>query len=107
MPEKKFCFCSLEYTMQFIGGKWKPIILWHLGVDGTHRYSEMRRKLGDITHKMLAQQLKGLEEDGLILRKEYPQVPPKVEYSLTEEGRSLIKILREMHEWGSERMEKI
>ncbi|MGL5254367.1 MAG: winged helix-turn-helix transcriptional regulator [Brevinema sp.] len=90
--------------MNYIGGKWKPIILWHLGAEGVHRYSEIRRKLGKITHKMLAQQLKSLEEDGLILRKEYPQVPPKVEYSLTDEGQSLMKILKEMHNWGSNRM---
>lgn len=63
--------CSIEYTLSYIGGKWKPIILWHLGDEGVHRYGELRKKLGKITHKMLSQQLKELVEDGLINRKEY------------------------------------
>jgi len=94
--------CSIEYTLSFMGGKWKPIILWHLGTEGIHRYGELKRKLDGITHKMLAQQLKELADDNLIIRKEYPQVPPKVEYSITEKGMGLMEILNLMHKWGQE-----
>ncbi|MGL5057567.1 MAG: winged helix-turn-helix transcriptional regulator [Fusobacteriaceae bacterium] len=93
--------CSIEYTLDFMGGKWKPVILWHLGTEGIHRYGELKKRLNGINHKMLAQQLKELAEDNLINRKEYPQVPPKVEYSITEKGMELIPILTLMHEWGS------
>lgn len=94
--------CSIEYTLSFMGGKWKPIILWHLGTDGIHRYGELKKRLNGITHKMLTQQLKELAEDELISRKEYPQIPPKVEYSITEKGMSLMEILELMHKWGRE-----
>ncbi|MGL5902651.1 MAG: winged helix-turn-helix transcriptional regulator [Cetobacterium sp.] len=92
--------CSVEYTLSFIGGKWKPIILWHLGFEGVHRYGELKKKLNGINHKMLSQQLKELAEDGLVKRVEFPQVPPKVEYSMTEKGAGFIKILELMHTWG-------
>ncbi|MGL5978726.1 MAG: winged helix-turn-helix transcriptional regulator [Erysipelotrichaceae bacterium] len=92
--------CSVEYTLSFMGGKWKPVILWYLGDEGTHRYGELKKKLDGIQHKMLAQQLKELAEDGLIVRVEYPQIPPKVEYSLSKKGEDLMPILRMMHEWG-------
>jgi DNA-binding HxlR family transcriptional regulator len=94
--------CSIEYTIAVIGGKWKPVILWHLGTDGTLRYNELKRFLPGITHKMLSQQLKELEKDGLIHRKQYNQIPPKVEYSLTEKGYTLMPILEAMHQWGAE-----
>lgn len=94
--------CSIEYTLSFMGGKWKPIILWYLGTEGIHRYGELKRKLEGITHKMLSQQLKELVEDGLIIRNEYPQIPPKVEYSITDKGRGLMNILNLMHIWGTE-----
>jgi len=93
--------CSVEYTLSFIGGKWKPIILWHLGIEGTHRYGELKKKLNGINHKMLTQQLKELVEDGLVNRVEYPQIPPKVEYSMTDKGMQFIDILKLMHEWGN------
>lgn len=93
--------CSIEYTLSYIGGKWKPIILWHLGDEGIHRYSELKKKLGGINHKMLSQQLKELQRDGLIDRIEYPQVPPKVEYQITEKGEGLMGILHLMHDWGT------
>jgi DNA-binding HxlR family transcriptional regulator len=94
--------CSIEYTLNKVGGKWKLVILWHLAYDGTQRYNEMRRLLPGITHKMLSQQLKELEGEGLIVRKQYNEVPPKVEYSISEKGLTLKPLLDEMHRWGKE-----
>ncbi|MDM5317283.1 helix-turn-helix domain-containing protein [Fictibacillus sp. b24] len=94
--------CSIEYTLQKIGGKWKTVILWHLGEDGTLRYNELRSLLPGVTHKVLTEQLKELEEDGFISRKAYNTVPPKVEYSMTELGATLMPILKQMHVWGKE-----
>ncbi|WP_461204760.1 winged helix-turn-helix transcriptional regulator [Clostridium sp. DL1XJH146] len=94
--------CSIEYTLTIIGGKWKPVILWHLGEDGTLRYSELKRLMPGITHKMLSQQLKELEQEGLINRKQYNEMPPKVEYSLKEKGHTVMPILQMMHKWGKE-----
>lgn len=92
-------FCPVELTLSAIGGKWKVLILWKLQ-EGTLRYSELRRALGDITHKMLAQQLRELEADGLIVRTVYPVIPPKVEYSLAEAGDRLRPVIAAMREWG-------
>ena len=92
-------FCPVELTHSAIGGKWKVLILWKL-MDGTLRYSELRRALGDITHKMLAQQLRELEADGLIVRTVYPVIPPKVEYTLAEAGDRLRPVIAAMSEWG-------
>ncbi|MBH0231505.1 winged helix-turn-helix transcriptional regulator [Halobacillus yeomjeoni] len=94
--------CSIEYTLNKIGGKWKTVILWHLGVDGTLRYNELRRLLPGVSHKVLTQQLKELEEDGFINRVQYNTIPPKVEYSMTELGNTLMPILEQMHIWGTE-----
>ncbi|MBV7273152.1 helix-turn-helix transcriptional regulator [Clostridiaceae bacterium UIB06] len=94
--------CSMELTLDIIGGKWKTLILWHLGVGGTKRFSEVKKSLPGITQKMLTQQLRELEADGMINRKVYPQVPPKVEYSLTREGQSLMPVLDTMCKWGKE-----
>ncbi|MBN8209396.1 helix-turn-helix transcriptional regulator [Bacillus sp. NTK071] len=94
--------CSIEYTLKKIGGKWKTVILWHLGVEGTLRYSELRKLLPGVTHKVMTQQLKELEEDGFINRTQYDTIPPKVEYSMTERGKSLMPILEQMHLWGTE-----
>lgn len=98
--------CSVELTLDIIGGKWKTLILWHLGVDGTKRFSEVKKSLPGITQKMLTQQLRELEADGMISRKIYPQVPPKVEYTLTDEGKSLMPIVSSMCQWGKEYYEK-
>ncbi|MFC7785145.1 MULTISPECIES: helix-turn-helix domain-containing protein [unclassified Rossellomorea] len=94
--------CSIEYTLKKIGGKWKTVILWHLGTDGTLRYNELRRLLPGVAHKVLSQQLKELEEDGFIKRTQYDTIPPKVEYSMTDLGMTLMPILKQMHTWGKE-----
>jgi DNA-binding HxlR family transcriptional regulator len=99
--------CSFEIAMDLIGGKWKPIIIWHLGTKGTKRFNELKKLLPQITQKMLTQQLRELENDSLVDRKVYPQVPPKVEYSLTDLGESLMPILRMMHDWGDNYYEKV
>lgn len=92
-------YCPVTTTMKVIGGKWKPIILWIL-YDGTKRFGEIKRLIPKITQKMFTQQLRELERDGIVLRKVYPVVPPKVEYSLTEYGKTLLPILDEMAAWG-------
>lgn len=92
------------YAISLIGGKWKMHILYWLSKKGILRYSELKKSLGNITHKMLSAQLKELEKDGLIIRNEYPQVPPKVEYSLTEKGLSVMPLLNLICEWGYEHM---
>ncbi|MBQ6887288.1 MAG: helix-turn-helix transcriptional regulator [Lachnospiraceae bacterium] len=97
--------CPVETTIQLIGGKYKAIILWHL-MGNTLRYNELHKRMPKATDKMLAQQLRELEKDGLISRKVYPIVPPKTEYSLTELGKSLFPILDEMCKWGEGYREK-
>ena len=97
--------CSLEntgfnYTMSLIQGKYKMVILYTLMEFEVVRFNEMQRYIGSITYKTLSSTLKQLEADGLLSRREYPQIPPRVEYSLTERGRSLIPILDSMCEWG-------
>lgn len=94
--------CSFEITIDLIGGKWKPLIIWYLGSKGTQRFSELKKLIPRITQKMLTQQLRELESDGLIIRTVYAQVPPKVEYSLSELGKTLMPILSMMCEWGKE-----
>lgn len=91
--------CPIEATIKLIGGKYKAIILWHL-MEKVLRYNELRRLIPQATPKMLTQQLRELEEDNLIFRKVYPVVPPKVEYSLSEFGKTIIPILKVMCNWG-------
>lgn len=91
--------CTFEITIDLIGGKWKPLIIWHLGTKGTQRFNELKKLIPKITQKMLTQQLRELESDNLVNRKVYPQVPPKVEYSLTDLGESLMPILSMMCKW--------
>ena len=93
--------CHVEDALGIIVGKWKPIILLTILQEGTQRFSELKRKVPGITQKMLTNQLRELEEEDIITRKVYPQVPPKVEYSITEYGKSLEPILVAMHEWGT------
>lgn len=89
------------YTLSMIGGKWRLVILYWLVEYETIRFNELHRKIGSITFKTLSTQLKEMEADGLIIRQEYPQIPPKVEYSLSDKGRSLYPIMEAMCEWGS------
>ena len=97
--------CPVAATLELIGGKYKALILWHLS-EKKLRFSELRKAVQNATPKMLTQQLRELEEDGLILRTVYPVVPPKVEYALTPLGESLFPILEAMYRWGSERMQE-
>jgi DNA-binding HxlR family transcriptional regulator len=92
--------CFFELTLMVIGGKWKPIILYQLAREGIMRFSDLRRGIPQTTERMLSKQLKELEQDGLVHREVYQQVPPKVEYSLTKLGCSLIPILLSLREWG-------
>lgn len=92
---------SVKTTLNVIGGKWKPLIMFLL-INEKLRFSELQRRISGITQKMLTEQLRELERDGLINRKVYPQVPPKVEYSITAYGRTLLPVLDTMHKWGKE-----
>ncbi|HSB47750.1 MAG TPA: helix-turn-helix domain-containing protein [Candidatus Bilamarchaeum sp.] len=94
-------YCPVEATLKVLGGKWKILILFHLD-DKPKRFSELKRTIPEITEKMLAQQLKELEKDSVISRKVYPQVPPKVEYSMTKYGKTLQPVIGAMCEWGME-----
>ena len=96
--------CALDITMRFIGGKWKAVVIWYLRT-GKRRFSELKSQIPDITDKMLSIQLKALEQDGIVSRKVYAEVPPKVEYELTEEGSSLIPIVESMATWGRSKAE--
>jgi len=93
--------CPVEATLDLIGGKYKALILWHLS-DGTLRFSELRSRISKATPKMLTQQLRELENHRLIHREVYPVIPPKVEYSLTDTGKSLLPILVAMRDWGAD-----
>ena len=95
--------CPAEVTLEVIGGRWKILILWHLFQE-VKRFSALRRDIGGITQKMLTEQLREMERDGVIHRKVYPQVPPKVEYSLTPLGESLKPVVDAMTAWGEQRM---
>lgn len=106
MQDKMFN-CEKELTLYVIGGKWKMLILWHLGKEGTKRFGELKALMPGITQRMLVNQLRELEEDLIVERKVYPVVPPKVEYSLTEQGKSLMPILDSMYEWGKNYMENV
>jgi len=93
-------YCPVESTIDLIGGKYKALILWYLA-EKTLRFSELRKKISGATAKMLTQQLRELESQKLVFREVFPIVPPKVEYSLTELGRSLLPILVAMRDWGT------
>ena len=100
MAKKTFYNCGFELTLELIGGKWKGLILWKLQEKKVLRYGELSREVKGITQKMLTQQLKEMEYNNLIVRKEYSQIPPKVEYSLSEYGKELSDIFVAMKEWG-------
>jgi DNA-binding HxlR family transcriptional regulator len=99
----KIAYCPVDYAFQRIGGKYKGRILWYLK-DGILRYGELKKIVEGITPKMLTQTLKELEVDELISRKAYPEVPPRVEYALTETGKELIPFINQMRIWGEKQM---
>ncbi|HEX9657341.1 MAG TPA: helix-turn-helix domain-containing protein [Bacteroidota bacterium] len=102
--EKKY-HCAVAVTMEMIGGKWKAVVLWYLRKK-TKRFAELRRHIPDITEKMLTKQLRELERDGIVRRKVYAEVPPRVEYTLTEYGRTLLPLIEAIGEWGRARTKK-
>lgn len=104
--KKELPACPVEVTLLLIGEKWKVLILRDL-IEGTKRFGELKKSIGSISQKMLTQQLRDMEKDGLVVRKAYAEVPPRVEYSLTEDGLSLKPILHSMLDWGIEYKSKI
>ncbi|MDD3224553.1 MAG: helix-turn-helix domain-containing protein [Clostridium sp.] len=99
--KKELPACPVETTLLLIGDKWKVLVLREL-ITGTKRFGELKKSIGSISQKVLTQQLRSMERDGLVNRKVYAQVPPKVEYSLTEDGFSLKPVLDSMVEWGKQ-----
>lgn len=104
-PDRDKQACPVEYTLDVIGGKWKGVLIYHL-MGGTKRFNEFRKICPGITQRMLTLQLRELEKDGVVHREVYHQVPSKVEYSLTEFGRTLIPIINLMKDWGKEYRDK-
>lgn len=99
--------CPIEVTVNLLGDKWKVLIIRNLLLRGTQRFGELNRGIDGVSQKMLTQQLRRLESDGLIARKIYPEVPPRVEYSLTEFGQTLKPIFDAMHNWGAGYLEQV
>ncbi|WP_236615050.1 helix-turn-helix domain-containing protein [Desulfovibrio sp. X2] len=93
-------YCVVELALRVIGGKWKPLILYRLVDGGVMRFSELRRSIPSITQKMLTQQLRELENDGIVLRTVHAEVPPRVEYALSDLGQSVMPVLHQLCEWG-------
>ena len=98
--------CGLAASLSIVGGKWKFLILFHLA-KGTTRFGELRRKVGGISEKMLIQELKEMIEDQLVTRRDFKEVPPRVEYEITKFGLSLALAIKPLCEWGSERVKKL
>lgn len=96
--------CAVEAAIEVIGGKWKGVVLYHLQ-DGTKRFNELRKIIPSVTQRMLTRQLRELEMDGVIERKVYAEVPPKVEYSITEFGKSLAPIIAALEKWGNQHID--
>ena len=99
------CCCPIEATLDVIGGKWKPMILCLLA-NNTLRYNKIQQLIPDVSPKMLTKQLRELEDDGLISRKVYPEIPPKVEYTITDFGRTVLPVLKTLLDWGTEYLGK-
>ncbi len=97
--------CPVEATLEVIGGKWKGVILYHL-LSETSRFNELRRLMPDITQRMLTKQLRELEANNLIARKVYAEVPPKVEYSISDYGKTLAPVIHALKEWGLQHLER-
>jgi DNA-binding HxlR family transcriptional regulator len=98
--------CPVELTISVIGGTWKPMILFHLMVDGKKRFMELSRCVPGATQRMLTLQLRELEADGIVTRHVYPEVPPRVEYELTALGKALVPVMRSLREWGMRYLEE-
>jgi len=97
--------CPVEAALEVIGGKWKGVVLYHLLTD-TIRFNELRRLIPEVTQRMLTKQLRELEADHLIVRKVYPEVPPKVEYSMSEYGKTLAPVVNALKDWGTKHKQK-
>lgn len=95
--------CTIEKTLKMIVGKWKTILLWHLS-GGKKRYGELKKLVPNVSEKMLIQSLRELEKDGLVLRKVYPEIPPKVEYTLSKRGKSLSTLICALNTWGAKNL---
>lgn len=100
-PQRRTYYCPVEVTLDMIGGRWKPLILWHLKEGRVLRHGQLKRLIPTITQKMLTQQLRQLEADGLVQRTQYPEVPPRVEYALTPYGNELQETLDHFCAWGA------
>ncbi|MRG59273.1 transcriptional regulator [Agromyces sp. CFH 90414] len=98
--------CGIDAALDVVSGKWKGLVLWELHEHGTRRFGELRRALPGVSEKMLTQHLRQMEEDGLVHREVHAEVPPRVEYSLTETGASLLEALLPLGEWGRARIER-
>ena len=107
VPELAREKCGVIYALELIGGKWKLPVLWKLSKQDTIRYNELRRQLPGVTNTMLTRVLVDLEANGLVVRREYEQVPPHVEYSLTDLGRSLVPLLGGMCDWGKRYLREV
>ena len=104
---KKIYSCGLEAALAVIGGKWKFLILFNLAVGAPKRFGDLRRSVAGISEKMLIQELKEMELDGIVIRKDYREVPPRVDYTLTPFGRDLAEATRPLCEWGSRHIKRI
>lgn len=102
---KENVFCPVAYSLKIIEGKWKLPILWVLSQNGTLRFNELKKGIEGITNMMLTSSLKELENDGIVNRVQYNEVPPHVEYSLSESGKKLLPVLDELAKWGIELMQ--
>ncbi|OLT12833.1 transcriptional regulator [Pseudonocardia sp. CNS-139] len=100
-------FCGIDAAMDVVSGKWKALILWELENHGVRRFAELRRGLPGVSEKMLTQHLREMEQDGLVHREVYREVPPRVEYRLTEDGEALNAALGPLGAWGTERISRI
>ena len=98
--------CEMEVTLKIIGGKCKPLILYLLITDGTKRFKELMSSITQISQKTLTNQLRELESDGMISRKSFAEIPPRVEYSITEKGKSIFTVLEAMCKWGDDNMDE-
>lgn len=98
--------CGIDAALDVVSGKWKGLILWELDTHGVRRFSELRRALHGVSEKMLTQHLREMEHDGLVHREVYAEVPPRVEYSLTEHGHTLNTALEPLGAWGGERLRR-